>query len=112
MHMKFWCSIQIPAQQAYFVEKIEPAAFSSGSAVQSMLSEMERLYAARFSMPTTQCPFAIHLILHLARGDIKLAKSRLRGHTQQKTHHYSTFRTGLLIGLAIPAFVDGLYLSQ
>lgn len=36
---------------------------------------------------------------------------RLRGFAQHKTHHFSTFRTGLMLGLALPAFVDGLYLS-
>jgi xenotropic and polytropic retrovirus receptor 1 len=48
----------------------------------------------------------------LARGDNKAAKYRLRGLAQHKTHHFSTFRTGLLLGLALPAFVDGLYLSE
>ncbi|KAJ3552867.1 hypothetical protein NM688_g3924 [Phlebia brevispora] len=59
-----------------------------------MLNELERLYAARF-----------------AHGDQKAAKNRLRGQTQDKTHHFSTFRTGMLLGLALPAFIDGIYLS-
>lgn len=42
--------VQIPSQQAYFTEKIEPSAFSSGATVQRMLNDMEELYAARFSM--------------------------------------------------------------
>lgn len=53
-----------------------------------------------------------HLMITIARGDNKLAKYRLRGLAQHKTHHFSTFRTGLLLGLALPALVDGLYLSE
>ncbi|GJE94840.1 SPX and EXS domain-containing protein [Phanerochaete sordida] len=91
---KFEKYTKIPAQQAYFTEKIDPSAFSSGAMVQGMISEMEELYAARFT-----------------KGDNKIAKMRLRGFTQHKTHHFSTFRTGLLLGLALPALVDGIYLS-
>ncbi|CCL99566.1 uncharacterized protein FIBRA_01584 [Fibroporia radiculosa] len=84
----------IPAQQAYTIEKIEPSAFASGASLNSMLRETEDLFAARF-----------------ARGDKKKAQARLRGGTQQKTHHFSTFRTGMLLGLAVPALVDGVYRS-
>lgn len=91
---KFEKYTKIPAQQAYFTEKVETSAFSSGATVQSMISDMEELYAARFT-----------------RGDSKVAKMRLRGFTQHKTHHFSTFRTGIMLGLAVPALVDGLYLS-
>ncbi|KIP07309.1 hypothetical protein PHLGIDRAFT_42215, partial [Phlebiopsis gigantea 11061_1 CR5-6] len=91
---KFEKYTKIPALQTYFTEKIDPSAFSSGAAVQGMLGEMEHLYAARFT-----------------QGNNKLAKNRLRGLAQHKTHHFSSFRTGMLLGLAIPAFVDGLCLS-
>ncbi|EKM58004.1 uncharacterized protein PHACADRAFT_58738, partial [Phanerochaete carnosa HHB-10118-sp] len=91
---KFEKYTKIPAQQAYFTEKIEPSAFSSGVTMQGMIREMEELYAARFT-----------------KGDNKVAKTRLRGFMQHKTHHFSTFRTGLMLGLALPALVDGLYLS-
>lgn len=78
-----------------------------------MLNEMEDLYAARFSTCSSSVAIVItQLFLQLARGDNKLAKTRLRGQgLQRKTHHFSTFRTGVLLGLALPAFVDGLYLS-
>lgn len=39
---------QIPAQQAYTKEKIEPSAFSSGATVDSLIRDMEALFAARF----------------------------------------------------------------
>lgn len=73
---------------------------------------MEELYAARFS--ESESPYALQSSFESipARGDNKLAKMRLRGEAQHKTHHYSAFRTGLLLGLALPAFVDALYLSM
>ncbi|KAI0701367.1 SPX domain-containing protein [Cytidiella melzeri] len=92
---KFEKTTGIPAQQAYFMEKIEPSAFSSGVAVQGMVNQMEELYAARFT-----------------RGDNKLAKTRLRGgQARHKTRHSSVFISGLLLGMAIPAFADAIYLS-
>ena len=41
--------LQIPAQQAYTVEKIEPNTFASSATVQDLLKEIEELYATHFS---------------------------------------------------------------
>lgn len=48
----------------------------------------------------------------IARGDRKRAMTMLRGGYASKTHHFSTFRSGMMIGLALPAFVDGIYKSS
>ncbi|KAI0370541.1 SPX-domain-containing protein, partial [Pilatotrama ljubarskyi] len=92
---KFEKVTHIPAQQAYTKEKIEPSAFSSGATVDSLIRDMEALFAARF-----------------ARGDKKKALARLRGGTKHTSHHFSTFRTGMCVGLAVPALADGLYRSR
>ncbi|EPS95666.1 hypothetical protein FOMPIDRAFT_1131990 [Fomitopsis schrenkii] len=81
--------------QAYTIEKIEPSAISSGARLDAMLREMEELFAARF-----------------ARGDKKRAQARLRSGATHKSHHFSTFRSGLMLGLSVPALVDGLYRSM
>lgn len=81
---------QVPAQAAYMKERVEPSAFASGAMVSSMLKEMEELFAARFE-----------------RGDKKKAITRLRVGATQKSHHFSTFRTGMWLGLSIPATVTG-----
>ncbi|KAI0918737.1 hypothetical protein AcV5_002647 [Taiwanofungus camphoratus] len=91
---KFEKFTHIPAQHAYTIEKIEPSACASGAGLEAMLRDMEDLFAARFT-----------------RGDKKRAMARLRGGAQQKSHHFSTFRSGMMLGFAIPAFVDGLYQS-
>lgn len=84
----------IPAQQAYTVEKIEPSAFASGASLDRILRELEDMFAARF-----------------ARGDKKKAQARLRSDSQHKSHHFSTFRSGMLLGLAVPALADGIVKS-
>ena len=42
-------------------------------------------------------------------GDLKKARVRLRATMQRKSHHFSAFRSGLYLGIALPAFVDGIY---
>ncbi|KAG2067850.1 EXS-domain-containing protein [Suillus decipiens] len=81
---------QIPAQAAYMKEKVEPSAFASSAMVSSMLKEMEELFAARFE-----------------RGDKKKAVTHLRVGATQKSYHFSTFCTGVLLGSSIPATVIG-----
>ncbi|KAG1760755.1 EXS family-domain-containing protein, partial [Suillus occidentalis] len=82
---------QVPAQAAYMKERVEPSAFASGAMVSSMLKETEDLFAARFE-----------------RGDKKKAITHLRVGATQKSHHFSTFRTGLWLGSSIPATITGL----
>uniref|UniRef100_A0A0W0FTA8 Signal transduction protein n=1 Tax=Moniliophthora roreri TaxID=221103 RepID=A0A0W0FTA8_MONRR len=88
------CARQIPAQQAYMSEKVETSTFASDKAVRTMMTEMEELYTSRF-----------------AHGDKKRAMAALRGTSLRKTHHFSTFRSGVMLGLAIPALVSGIYES-
>ncbi|KAI4524266.1 hypothetical protein K525DRAFT_194341 [Schizophyllum commune Loenen D] len=73
-------------------EKVETSAFASDVRVRQMMTEMEDLYATRF----------VH-------GDKKRAMARLRVGTSQNSHHFSTFRSGMAIGLALPALVAGIY---
>ncbi|THH19131.1 hypothetical protein EW146_g1993 [Bondarzewia mesenterica] len=110
---KFEKITKIPVQHAYMKEKVrpvlhsqtllekdiciikvDPSAFASGEVVQGLVKEMEDQFAARFT-----------------RGDKKRALVRLRASSQHKTHHFSTFRTGLAFGLGVPALVDGIYRS-
>ena len=49
---------------------------------------------------------------YTAQGDRKRALTILRTSTHsQKTHHFSSFRTGMVLGFAFPAFVDGIVRS-
>ncbi|KAF9239798.1 hypothetical protein BU15DRAFT_46384 [Melanogaster broomeanus] len=77
------------------IVQVEPSAFASGTMVSTMLKEMEDLFAARFE-----------------RGDKKKAINRLRVGTSLKSHHFSTFRSGIWLGLAVPAVVLGAYMCR
>ncbi|KAG8991558.1 hypothetical protein FRB94_012433 [Tulasnella sp. JGI-2019a] len=66
--------------------------FSGENDIKKMIESMEELYASRFE-----------------GGDKKKARDRLRMLGRTKTHHFSTFRTGIYLGLTIPALVVGVY---
>lgn len=74
------------------------------------MTEMQNRYAQTFCtfFPIKSQAILIEL---LVRGDSKKAMNRLRGGIHTKTHHFSTFRSGILIGAAIPAFSSGIYYS-
>ncbi|KAF4583455.1 hypothetical protein EYR38_002206 [Pleurotus pulmonarius] len=91
---KFEKFTKIPVQHAYMAEKVETSAFYSDKAVNAMIEEMEGVYTLRFE-----------------QGDRKKARARLRGSGKTKSHHFSTFRSGILLGLALPALVSGVYHS-
>ncbi|KAK7463123.1 Xenotropic and polytropic retrovirus receptor 1 [Stygiomarasmius scandens] len=91
---KFEKVTRIPALDAYMTEKVETSAFSSDKSLRTMMSDMVALYAA-----------------HFVHGDEKRARKRLRAGTFYKTHHFSTFRSGLLLGIALPALISGIYQS-
>ncbi|KAL1759592.1 EXS family-domain-containing protein [Schizophyllum commune] len=92
---KFEKVTRIPCIDLYMREKVETSAFASDVRVRQMMTEMEDLYATRF----------VH-------GDKKRAMARLRVGTSQNSHHFSTFRSGMAIGLALPALVAGIYDSM
>jgi len=43
------------------------------------------------------------------RGDKKKAANRLRVVNGLRSHHFSAFRGGFMLGLAVPAFISGMY---
>ncbi|KAJ3726750.1 hypothetical protein EV361DRAFT_803421, partial [Lentinula raphanica] len=74
---------------------VETSSFASDKTLRGMMDEMEALYAS-----------------HFAHGDKKRAKTRLRAGGLNKTHHYSTFRSGMLIGLGVPPLASGIVASK
>ncbi|KAJ7211222.1 hypothetical protein GGX14DRAFT_341406, partial [Mycena pura] len=65
--------------------QVDKMTFASGENVRVMMDRMEVMYAERFT-----------------RGDKKKALNRLRLGPAHKSHHVSTFWSGLFFGLAIP----------
>ncbi|KAF7316200.1 Signal transduction protein [Mycena indigotica] len=92
---KFQKITKISAQKAYNSEKVEKTTFASAEEnLKVMMDKMEAMYAIRFT-----------------HGDKKKALERLRLGPMHKSHHVSTFWSGLLVGLALPALASGLYYS-
>lgn len=89
---KFEKITRIPVKKQYMAERVANCTFASDDGITSnMKREMERIYAAAF-----------------ACGDKKKARKQLRASTSSKSYYCSIFRSGLLIGFAIYALIDGL----
>jgi hypothetical protein len=70
---------------------------------------MEDSFTARFGRGLVVINFiSILMMSYVAKGDRKRALVRLRAGSSHKTHHFSTFRTGIALGLAFPAAIDGI----
>lgn len=93
--------------------QVDPCVFASDQVVQRLLREMEDQFTARFGGAFLKTALAgLLMMLHTAKGDRKRALDHLRAGSSSKTHHFSTFRTGLALGLALPALVDGIVRSK
>lgn len=91
--------------------KVEKSAFASDTSIRQMMTRMEDMYATAFGMyPLAEMLVGVlKIIAHTAvRGNKKKAMKRLRVGNNTKNHHFSSFRAGLVLGLALPAFVDGM----
>jgi len=74
-----------------------------------MMTQMEDLYASAFGRRSSILYIDyIFQTSSIARGDKKMANKRLRTGGSTRTHHFSTFRAGVYLGLGIPAFFQGL----
>ncbi|EJT99046.1 EXS-domain-containing protein [Dacryopinax primogenitus] len=82
------------AQELYMSERVDPLPLCRAEPLHTLRVQMEIVYADRF-----------------AKGDRKRARDRLRQEVIPKTHHFSTFRAGVYVGLAIPAIVLGIVRS-
>jgi len=63
----------------------------------------------RDSVCTTLTTITALIFVNLEGGDKKKAKNRLRATFKQRSHHMSTFRTGLFLGWALAALIAGVY---
>ncbi|KAJ7906259.1 EXS family-domain-containing protein [Mycena leptocephala] len=88
---KFEKATKIPAQRAYMEEKVEKCTFYSDETLRNMMDEMQNIFATSF-----------------AAGDRTKAITRLRGGPEYKSHHNSTFCSGLAIGSAAAALGLGI----
>ncbi len=83
-----------------------------------MLKEIEELFAVRFGtfdLQAVACHNVVWCSLSIWKfvehGDQKRARIRLRAVGKHKSHHFSTFRSGLYLGMGLPALISGIYQS-
>ncbi|KAF9532391.1 SPX domain-containing protein [Crepidotus variabilis] len=88
---KFEKVTKIPVQAKYMTEKVERSSLAFDKAVKAMTEQMEDLYATAFS-----------------HGNRKKAMKHLRAGIVSQSHHFSMYRSGLYLGLALPPLIDGL----
>ncbi|KIJ36931.1 hypothetical protein M422DRAFT_50759 [Sphaerobolus stellatus SS14] len=81
-------------QDLYMKEKIQPRRFAFSETLNDAMREIENTYAARFE-----------------NGDRKQARKRLKSPGQLQSHYFSTFCSGLFIGLGLPGLISGIYNS-
>lgn len=76
-----------------------------------MITQVEEMFSAQFSM-WRSILFTSLLSIPAVRGDKKKAKKRLRVTPAQRSHHFNSFRSGMMVGLAIPALASGIHMSM
>ncbi|KAJ9120852.1 hypothetical protein QFC22_002786 [Naganishia vaughanmartiniae] len=88
---KFEKTAKIRCIDLYMDEKVAKRSFADHRVVDALLKEVEDEYTQRFE-----------------QGDHKKALGRLRGEFNTKTHHLSTFWSGIYIGIGVPILILGL----
>ena len=101
---------------SYLVIQVGNCAFASDdSVIRNMTREMEEIYTVVFGWLMTFSVLVFYVLMMFyipARGDGKKACKRLRAKATFKSHHFNTFRSGLLLGFSIFALIDGLLKGQ
>ncbi|ODN94664.1 hypothetical protein L198_04805 [Cryptococcus wingfieldii CBS 7118] len=88
---KFEKTTKIESLELYTDEHISRCTFSKSEAIDNILKQVEDLYT-----------------IHFEHGDSKKAREKLRRQQKEKTHYQSVFRSGIMMGIALPAFVAAL----
>jgi hypothetical protein len=80
--------------QAAYMQKVQKTSFSNSTVIDDLQSQVEAMFGASFE-----------------KGSRKKAIQRLRFMGASPNHHFASWRAGVLLGLAIPAFIDGIVKS-
>lgn len=82
---------KIKCQEAY-MHKVHMSHFSNSAVIDDLQSQTETMFGTSFE-----------------KGSRKKAVQRLRfAGAATRSHHFAAWRSGILLGLAIPALIDGL----
>ncbi|WVQ84502.1 hypothetical protein IAT38_006654 [Cryptococcus sp. DSM 104549] len=88
---KFEKTTKIHCMELYTDERISKCTFSKSDSIDELIKQVEDLYT-----------------LHFEHGDSKRARDKLRKQTHEKTHYQSVFRSGIMLGIGLPAAIAAL----
>lgn len=93
--------------------QIEGCIFASDAKINEMIKDVESLYATHYSKRVLQnIEPSDNQRFCAADGNKKVARDRLRGTIQPNTQHSRSFRSGIYVGLGVPALARAVYLSK
>lgn len=92
---KFSKTVGVPCTELYYQDKVAPTILVTSDRIEKLKKATEEIYTAYFE-----------------HGNRKQALNRLRAREDHTTHHYSVFRSGFYLGIALCAIVGGLIESQ
>ncbi|KAK4047730.1 Xenotropic and polytropic retrovirus receptor 1 [Microbotryomycetes sp. JL201] len=90
---KFEKATKIPCSAA-LSEKLDKSALVTSDKLDELIKETENVFAAAFE-----------------HGDRKKALDRLRNFGAQRSHHFTMWRAGLLVGAGVPLLIEGIVQS-
>ncbi|SPO47232.1 related to putative phosphate transporter 1 [Moesziomyces antarcticus] len=87
--------VGVACAEVYYADKVAPTRLVTSDRIERLRKATEDIYAAYFE-----------------HGNRKQALNRLRAREDHTTHHYSVFRSGFYLGIALCAVVGGVIESQ
>ncbi|WVO14281.1 hypothetical protein L204_101913 [Cryptococcus depauperatus] len=88
---KFEKMSKLHCLELYTDERITKCTFSKSEAIDDLIKQMEELYTS-----------------HFEHGDLKKAREKLRRQQHERTHYQSVFKSGIMLGIALPAVIAAL----
>ena len=76
------------------------------------MKDMEERYGESFCQYFSTLSHMVEFDSGQVRGNLKKARDALRSGDRATTHYLPTFTSGILLGVAFPALVAGLYQSM
>lgn len=84
-------SVDVPCAEAYYEARVAPTILVTSHRIENLSKATEEIFAAYFE-----------------HGNRKEAINRLRAREDHTSHHFSVFRSGIYLGVALCATVAGL----
>lgn len=104
-------NLRIPCSTS-FMHRVNDSRFVSSTKLDELTSQAESMFGAFRLLRTADRLLSASTALHFEGGSRKRALTRLRMVGQKKTHHAAAGRSGIWLGAAAPALIDGIVRSS